>query len=261
MRIWIIHIALFSSAMAFGQISEPGMALIPSTYYQPLYTSTSDSAMIHVNSFWIDIYPVTNEYYLAFVRDHYEWSGSQVKPIFAEAPYLSHWVSDDAFEQGLSQSPVTSVSWFAARAYCKSRGKRLASVAEWEATALASETSPYGKDEEDYNVRILKWYSKPTPNQLPPVGSTFENYWGVFDMHGLIWEWVSDFNTALVTGESRGDSGLDRNLFCGSGSVGSADFEDYAAFMRFGFRSSLKAKYTITNLGFRCAKDYSSLEN
>ena len=74
-------------------------------------------------------------------------------------------------------------------------------------------------------------------------------------MHGLVWEWVDDYNTALVTGESRGDSGLDRNLFCGSESVGSSDPKDYAAFMRFAFRSSLEAKYTVRNLGFRCATD------
>jgi formylglycine-generating enzyme required for sulfatase activity len=58
-----------------------------------------------------------------------------------------------------------------------------------------------------------------------------------------------------VTGESRADGGLERNLFCGSGSVSAKDREDYAAFMRLGFRSSLGASYTVPNLGFRCAKD------
>ena len=66
---------------------------------------------------------------------------------------------------------------------------------------------------------------------------------------------VEDFNTALVTGESRGDTGLERRLFCGAGSIGSADSKDYASFMRFAFRSSLKAAYTTKNLGFRCADD------
>ena len=89
---------------------------------------------------------------------------------------------------------------------------------------------------------------------LPEVGSGEPNYWGVQDLHGLIWEWVADFNTALVTGESRGDTGLERSLFCGAGSLGAPERDNYPAFMRFGFRGSLKANYTVHNLGFRCAK-------
>ncbi len=75
------------------------------------------------------------------------------------------------------------------------------------------------------------------------------------DLHGLVWEWTSDFNSALVTGDARGDTGLERQLFCGAGSLGASDRANYAAFMRFGFRSSLRAGYTVHNLGFRCAKD------
>jgi formylglycine-generating enzyme required for sulfatase activity len=128
-------------------------------------------------------------------------------------------------------------------------------LAEWEYAAAASETAAYGRDEPDYNRRILDWYSKKTPEVLPPVGTLPANHYGVRDLHGLVWEWVDDFNTALVTGESRGDAGLDRNLFCGSGSIGAADPSDYAAFMRFAFRSSLEASYGVNNLGFRCAAD------
>jgi sulfatase modifying factor 1 len=78
---------------------------------------------------------------------------------------------------------------------------------------------------------------------------------GFFDLHGLVWEWTSDFNSAIVTGDARGDTGLDRQLFCGAGSAGAKDTGNFPAFMRYGFRSSLKAPYTVHNLGFRCAKD------
>jgi formylglycine-generating enzyme len=56
-----------------------------------------------------------------------------------------------------------------------------------------------------------------------------------------------------VTGDARGDSGLERQLFCGAGSLDASNRSDYAGFMRFGFRSSLRAGYTVPNLGFRCA--------
>ena len=71
----------------------------------------------------------------------------------------------------------------------------------------------------------------------------------------MIWEWTSDFNSAIVTGDARSDTGLERQLFCGAGSLGAKDPSNYPAFMRFGFRSSLKAGYAIHNLGFRCASD------
>ena len=53
----------------------------------------------------------------------------------------------------------------------------------------------------------------------------------------------------------QGDTGLERQLFCGAGSLGASDRANYPAFMRFGFRSSLRAGYTVHNLGFRCAKN------
>ena len=74
-------------------------------------------------------------------------------------------------------------------------------------------------------------------------------------MHGLVWEWTSDFNSIFLSGESRKDKDTDNNLFCGSGSVNATDLMNYAAFMRYAFRGSLKAKYTTKNLGFRCAQD------
>ena len=73
-------------------------------------------------------------------------------------------------------------------------------------------------------------------------------------MHGLVWEWTSDFNSVLISGESRQDVDTERNLFCGSASINATNLMDYAAFMRYAFRGSIKANYNIQTLGFRCAK-------
>ena len=71
----------------------------------------------------------------------------------------------------------------------------------------------------------------------------------------MVWEWTYDFNSVLISGESRKDVDDDSNLFCGSAAVGTTDLMNYAAFMRYAIRGSLNANYTMKNLGFRCVKD------
>ncbi|MDF1838040.1 MAG: formylglycine-generating enzyme family protein [Planctomycetota bacterium] len=232
---------------------------VPQGNHRPMYPGKNEPEVVIVPAFQLEATPVTNAQFLAFVWDQPKWRRGQVKSLFADANYLIHWPSELELPESMLQAPVTNISWFAARAYAKWAGRRLPMLAEWEYVAAASETAKFGRDDPDYNQRILTWYSRPTPIVPSPVGGDPANIYGVYDMHGLIWEWVDDFNTALVTGESRGDSGLDRNLFCGSESVGSADPKDYAAFMRFAFRSSLEAKYTVRNLGFRCATNLEQL--
>ena len=235
-----------------------GMVLVPQGLYRPLFRAEKDSRDVPVKAFWLDVFPVTNGDFLKFVRANPKWRRSQVKRLFADSGYLSHWAGDLDLGSDADQSakqPVANVSWFAAKAYAAWRNKRLPTVTEWEYAASAGFDRPDGTNDVAFVRAIQRWYSAPAPDKLPAVGSGRSNFFGVHDLHGLVWEWTSDFNSAMVTGDSRGDTGLDRQLFCGAGSQGASDRTDFAAFMRFGFRSSLKASYTVSNLGFRCARD------
>lgn len=266
LRICVLLATLFCPLVfkaSASTLKKPeGMVRIPSGFFIPLYKPSDADAKnrgqpkkIPVSSFWIDTLPVSNNNFLNFVQQHLQWQKSKVPPIFADASYLKRWQSDIITgDKSPANAPVVHVSWFAAKAYCQSLGKRLPTVTEWEYVAQADELNPDASNDKKFLSRILQWYGKPNQEILPKVGTTFRNLYGVYDMHGLIWEWTQDFNTALVTGESRGDSELERSLFCGSGSVGASSFKDYAAFMRYGFRSSLKANYVTGNLGFRCAQ-------
>jgi formylglycine-generating enzyme len=230
------------------------MVLISGGSYKPLYNSDGEKRT--VESFYMDVYPVTNGEFLEFVKANAEWQKSNVKRLFADKSYLKHWTGDTDPGKDVSlNTPVTNISWFAAKAYAKWKGKRLPTVDEWEYAAAAGRDKKDGSEDPENVKRIQEWYSKLSTKNLPAVGSTDKNYWGVYDMFGLIWEWTYDFNNAMVTGDSRGDSSVERNLFCGSGSVNAQDAANYTAFMRYGFRSSLKANYTVNNLGFRCVKD------
>lgn len=231
-----------------------GMTRIPEGSYRPFLRDELAAAEVAVRAFYLDVYPVTNGDFLEFVRANPRWRRSQVKRIFADEGYLQHWSGDLAFEETLARAPVTRVSWFAARAFAEWKGRRLPTTHEWE-YAAAGRPGGDDADRQGTRAKILRWYAAPTPSELPAVGQDQPNAFGVHDLHGLVWEWVLDFNTARVTGDARGDTGLDRQLFCGAGAQGASDRSDYAAFMRFGFRSSLKAGYTVHHLGFRCAKD------
>ncbi|MCF7687507.1 MAG: formylglycine-generating enzyme family protein [Cephaloticoccus sp.] len=235
-----------------------GMVLVPPGHYVPLYRSPKDPVQFPVAAFYLDVRPVTNAEFLAFVRAQPKWRRSQVSPLFADASYLDQWSGDlELGPKTLPEAPVVRVSWFAARAYARWVGKRLPTTAEWEFTASAGYTSPDGKHDEQLNRDLYAWLARPTPASMPDAGLGRPNFYGVRDLHGPIWEWVENFNSAMITGESRGDSGLERNLFCGSASVGAKDTSDYAAFMRLALRSSLKANNTTSALGFRCARDSS----
>lgn len=239
--------------LAALQTSQPSMVELPAGEVRPLYL-TKDSPLTSVASFKLDTTPVTNRQFSVFLQYQERWKIENIPSLFAEKQYLQHWVNGVPTEAQNDQA-VTHVSWFAASAYCQAQGKRLPTVSEWEYVAQASQKSANGSQEKGYTQRILSWYARPTSDGLANVGIGEPNYWQIYDMHGMVWEWTQDFNSALVTGESRGDSTLDQGLFCGSAAAGSADPSDYAAFMRFGFRSSLKAPYTLGNLGFRCAQD------
>lgn len=233
--------------------TQTQMLTIKSGTYVPLYGSTEEG-YVKVDAFQIDKYPVTNEQYLHFLKENPNYQKSKIKALFANKSYLSHWIGDLDYGSLQNDAPVTNVSWFTAKKYCELQGKRLPTMDEWEYVAMADSKNMDARAKEDYNKYILAWYETPkTYNNS--VGSTFKNYWGVYDMHGLIWEWVYDYNSIFLSGESRKDKGNDENLFCGSASINASDLMDYAAFMRYGFRGSLKANFTTKNLGFRCAKD------
>jgi len=229
------------------------MVYIPSGSYLPLY---GDSTKIHVNEFLLDRYPVTDAEFKTFLEANPKWKKENVKSIFADASYLRKWPNGDepSYEKPWD-SPVTNVSWFAAKAYCQWVGKRLPTTDEWEYVGMASENKANAAKDEQFYQRLIDWYSKPNPARYPSVKNGFKNYYGVYGMHGMIWEWVYDFNSILLAGESRADSGGNNTFFCAAGSVGSQDKENYVAFLRYAFRSSLKANYSVSNLGFRCVKN------
>lgn len=249
---WLLLLCSIFFYVPAIQAQVESMSEVGGGSYVPLYGS--DSEPVRVEPFMMDVYPTTNAEFLEFVKEQPNWQKTKVKKLFADDGYLSLWEGDTDFGDLNPNAPVTSISWFAAKNYCESQGKRLPTMDEWEIAAMANEDLVDARKLESYNKYILRWYETPrTYNNS--VGETFKNYWGIYDLQGLVWEWTSDFNSVFITGESRKDSDFDSSLFCGSAAIGATDLKDYAAFMRYAFRGSIKARYNVRNLGFRCAKD------
>jgi len=212
------------------------------------------SVPIPVARFALDRTPVTNGQFLEFVRTHPSWRRDAVAPLYAEAEYLSHWSAPDVLgEKAQPDQPVTRVSWFAARAYCESQGGRLPTWFEWERVAIADAHRPDAHRDPAWQSKILQWYAQPASQALAPVGRQPPNVYGVQDLHGLIWEWVEDFN-ALTLGAGAGERDS-RLKSCGAGALSLADRESYALSMRIAYLSALEARSTTRSLGFRCAAD------
>jgi formylglycine-generating enzyme len=244
----------FFITLSTAGIATADSVVIPGGIYRP-FLAKKPTQTETIASFKLDTTPVTNAQFAAFLQNSPQWQVKNIPRLFAENNYLQHWTVTDSQEEppeDLRDAPVTYVSWFAAKAYCRAQQGRLATTAEWEWAGTAGQVNFKMNQQE-----ILAWYEKPTPKILPDIKLNTANAFGLFDMHGLIWEWTQDFNASMSSGESRGDSATDNQFFCGGAGARSADPSDYATFMRFAMRSSLAAHYTQANLGFRCAYDIS----
>lgn len=245
---WVSH------AQKKAVISEQKMFVIPGGNYKPFFVTKSNKP-IKVAAFKMDEFAVTNVEFLEFVKANLQWSKSKVNRLFADTNYLRNWESDVSIgkkNEIIYNSPVVNVSWFAVKAYCKWKNKRLPTIAEWE---LAGNAAPKKIKYSSLTEYILGWYKKPNLPVLPNVKTTYQNVYGLYDMHGLIWEWTLNFNSYISNGDSRGNTEDEQKAFCAAGSVNVTDRTDYAGFLRFSYRGSLKGNYCIANLGFRCAKN------
>ena len=145
---------------------------------------------VYLDAYAIDTYEVTNGRYLEFVKA----TGHRV-PQNPKNPTRNLWQGEEISEL-LVDRPVVNVDWADAAAYCAWAGKRLPTEAEWEKAAKGNHDwrFPWGNVEPtakhlNYNQQ---WIGEKT---LMPVGSyeAGKSPYGVYDMAGNVWEWVSDW--------------------------------------------------------------------
>ena len=204
---------------------------------------------VHVPAFLMQRHPVTNAEFLTFVTDDAHWRRGTVPSVMADADYLSHWSSPlEPGPAAEASQPVTRVSWFAAAAYCQARQARLPRWYEWEFAAAASSDRADARGDAAWRQQVLDWYAQPADGALLSVGLGRANLYGLNDLHGLVWEWVEDFNSLLP-------AGADPEKFCGGGAQNLQQKENYAVLMRIALLGSMHGADTGHRLGFRCVRD------
>jgi len=183
------------------------------------------TAVIISRGLWMGKYEVTQGEYLAVMGSNPSY-------------FTTNDVNGNPIPPDLNR-PVESVSWVDATAYCNALTQRervagrigtnavyrLPTEAEWECACRGwtSTRFSYGDDVGYTNLTNYAWYYDNSFGQTHPVGQKLPNPWGLYDMHGNVWEWCQDWwgdYTGGIAVDPRGpDTGSDRVIRGGGWSL------------------------------------------
>ena len=186
----------------------------------------------------------------------YEVTNAQWKRVMGSLP--SHWQDDDR--------PVEQVSWDDAVEFCSKLSSlpaeqragwvyRLPTEAEWEFSCRAGTTTNYSFGEDEAWLGEHGWFEGNSASETHAVGQKQPNPWGLYDMHGNVMEWCSDWSGEYSkaaaqdpNGPSAGSARVARGGSCSSS----------AGRCRSAFRYGLDPSSRIRFLGFRVLMNPSS---
>ena len=107
--------------------------------------------------------------------------------------------------------PVENVSWHDAVEFCKKLSElpeekaaghvyRLPTEAQWEYACRAGSKTAYSSGESSESLGDYAWFYENRNRRTHPVGKKKANAWGLYDMHGNVWEWCSDWHEEYPKG-------------------------------------------------------------
>ena len=251
---------------------EPGTFMMGSPSNEP---GRDDDEKRHrvtlTKRFYMQTTEVTVRQWRSFVRDSgyeseaetgggaYVWYGKKWKK------KKGYYWDNPGFTQ-TDSNPVTCVSWNDANAFIKwlssKEGKiyRLPTEAEWEYAARAGSSTAFAnggiselKCGYDANLDVMGWYCGNSKKRTHPVARKSPNVWGLYDMHGNVWEWCQDwygnYSSSSVTNPTGPSGGSYRVRRGGSWLSG-------ARYCRSAYRFRGAPGGRRSALGFRLLRNY-----
>lgn len=175
---------------------------------------------------------------------------------------------------GYDNLPVENVTWLDAVRFCNAlseiaslekcynertwecyflqNGFRFPTEAEWEYACRAGTTTKYYTGDTDSDLERAGWYSENSNSTTHPVGQKTPNLWGLYDMHGNVWELCNDWYGRYTTEYQTNQTGIrkDGNRVVRGGSFKNKSFHCRSA-------SRYYRVYSSSRIGFRVVRHVS----
>jgi iron(II)-dependent oxidoreductase len=186
---------------------------------------------ITVNGFWMDVTEVTNTEFKKFV------DSSGYRP--------RRW----SYDSGKPNHPAVNVTWNDTVAYCRWAEKRLPTEAEWEYAAGGPDHLKwsFGNKFESSKYSFNRYIFNKSGTEA--VGSYPANGYGLYDMSGSVWEWVSSLYKPYPY---RADDGREDPSASGSRVLRGGSWDYYASNLRMAYRFYSDPSSGFDVIGFRC---------
>lgn len=188
-----------------------------------------------------------------------------------QAQYLAIMGENPSYFK-FENNPVENVSWEEAKSFCDKLNEKyksklpsgyrfdLPTEAQWEyacragtETQLNSGKNLTTRTGKCPNLEEVSWYYENSDKKTHPVGMKKANAWGIYDMHGNVWEWVRDWYGKYSDEETIDPTGPEKStkrVFRG------ASWGDYAMYHRSARRIIIDPYYRFIDLGFRIVLTY-----